>query len=218
MVNVEGKRFVDEGQDFRNYTYAKFGRAILEQPNGIAFQIWDAKVVDRLRSEEYSDDVATKITAHSVEGLAEVLLNHGLRVTHSLVATVHEYNAAVKKFEEAEGRRDFNPTIKDGCATHRDLLLPKSNWALTVDQPPFTAVVVTGGITFTFGGLKINPSTAGVISKQTGIEIPGLFATGEVVGGLFYENYPGGSGLTAGAVFGYAAGRQAGVLARDFRA
>lgn len=74
------------------------------------------------------------------------------------------------------------------------------------------AVKVCCGITFTFGGLAIDPDTAGVISEESGHPIPGLFCTGEMVGGLFYNNYPGGSGLTAGAVFGRKAGATAAKL------
>jgi len=67
-------------------------------------------------------------------------------------------------------------------------------------------------VTFTFGGLAVDSKTAGVISVS-GRVIPGIFAAGEMVGGLFYENYPGGSGLTSGAVFGRKAGTSAARLA-----
>src|SRR5918993_163071 len=81
---------------------------------------------------------------------------------------------------------------------------PKSNWALPLDAPPFFAFAVTCGITFTFGGLHID-SNSQVLNTE-GVPIPGLHAAGELVGGLFYHNYPGGSGLTAGAAFGSRAG------------
>ncbi|MCL0102302.1 FAD-binding protein, partial [Dehalococcoidia bacterium] len=66
---------------------------------------------------------------------------------------------------------------------------------------------VTCGITFTFGGLRIDKD-AQVLSTEERL-IPGLHAAGELVGGLFYHNYPGGSGLMAGAVFGRIAGQKA---------
>ena len=66
---------------------------------------------------------------------------------------------------------------------------------------------MTCGITFTFGGLRINPR-AQVIDTD-GRAIPGLYAAGELVGGLFYFNYPGATGLTSGAVFGRIAGAAA---------
>ncbi len=91
--------------------------------------------------------------------------------------------------------------------TTQGLPLPKSNWAQKLDTPPFSAWPVTGGITFSFGGLKIN-DRAQVIN--TGWEpIPGLYTCGEMVGGLFHSNYPGGSGLMSGAVFGRIAGANA---------
>ncbi|CAG8156785.1 unnamed protein product [Penicillium nalgiovense] len=91
----------------------------------------------------------------------------------------------------------------------KGLAVPKSNWALPIDKPPFLAVKVTAGITFTFGGLAVNPETAAVISETTSDEVPGLYCVGEMLGGIFYDNYPGGSGLTSGAVFGCRAGRAA---------
>jgi tricarballylate dehydrogenase len=89
---------------------------------------------------------------------------------------------------------------------------PKSNWALPIDQGPFTGFVVTCGITFTFGGLRIDEHTA---VQDTGERpIPGLFAAGELVGGIFYGNYLGGAGLMSGAVFGRIAGASAAGYAR----
>src|SRR4029079_1022227 len=85
--------------------------------------------------------------------------------------------------------------------------VPKSNWANTIDEPPFEAYAVTCGITFTFGGLRIN--TESQVISTDGEPIPGLYAAGELVGGIFYFNYPGGSGLTNGAVFGRIAGTSA---------
>ena len=100
----------------------------------------------------------------------------------------------------------FNPTVKDGRRTD-GLPVPKSNWANPLDQPPFEAYRVTCGITFTFGGLRID-EYARVLNRSNN-PIPGLHAAGELVGGLFYFNYPGGTGLTSGAVFGRRGGRAA---------
>lgn len=225
MINIDGKRFVDEGEDFRNYTYAKFGRAILEQPEGCAFQVWDAKVISRLREEEYGDGVVKKAWAQSVEELAGVLAQEewGLKDKGRFTDTLHEFNNAVRAARseataQVKAETPWNPAIKDGYTTqsaHTSLEIPKSNWALTIDDAPLMAVKVACGITFTFGGVAIDPKTAEVISEQTGGSIPGLFCTGEMVGGLFYGNYPGGSGLTAGAVFGIRAGRSAAERAKN---
>lgn len=209
MLNSNGERFVDCGEDFRNYTYAKFGRAILQQPGGYAFQVWDAKTLSSLRQEEYADDVVEKAFGDTLEELAEKLGRKGLKDESRFLETISAYNKAAKDFQKEHPEIQWDPAIKDGLAT-KGLDLPKSNWALTVDEKPFMAVKVACGVTFTFGGVCIDPETAGVISKTSGQAIPGLFCTGEMVGGLFYHNYPGGSGLTAGAVFGRKAGREAG--------
>ncbi|KAH7922025.1 FAD/NAD(P)-binding domain-containing protein [Leucogyrophana mollusca] len=216
MVNVKGERFVDEGEDFRNYTYAKFGRQILLQPDGCAFQVWSAEAIRLLRKEEYGDEIVEKIIASTIEELADKLQEKGLQDKESFLQTVRRYNTAVHHHRAEHPDLVWNPAIKDGLSTQSSkasLALPKSNWALPLDKAPFLAVKVACGITFTFGGLGIDPDTAGVISKQMGKPIKGLFCTGEMIGGLYYGNYPGGSGLTAGTVFGRKAGREAAKLA-----
>ncbi|KAK7690311.1 hypothetical protein QCA50_006968 [Cerrena zonata] len=214
MLNSLGERFVDEGEDFRNYTYAKFGKRILEQPGGYAFQVWDSKVTSWLREEEYGDGIVKKIWADSLDELVVKLEGEGLERKEAFLETLNVYNNAVRSFQAENSDKMWDPAIKDSLSTqsgHHSLPLPKSNWAVTIDQGPFLAVKVACGITFTFGGLAIDPSTAAVLS-ESGEPIPGLFCTGELVGGLFYTNYPGGSGLTAGAVFGRKAGTNAAVL------
>src|SRR5208337_3645782 len=104
----------------------------------------------------------------------------------------------------------FNPNVKDGRAAP-GLEVPRSNWACKIDTPPFEAYAVTCGVTFTFGGLKVTRDTEVVDTAQNAI--PGLFAAGEMIGGIFYFNYPGASGLTSGAVFGRRAGRSAAAYA-----
>jgi succinate dehydrogenase/fumarate reductase flavoprotein subunit len=215
MVNINGERFVDEGQDFRNYTYAKIGRQILLQPEGCAFQVWDAKVTPRLRREEYGDNVVEKITASTIEELADRLINKGLQDEESFLRTIREYNDAVHQHRMEHPDSKWDPATKDGLSTqsaNQSLTVAKSNWALPIENGPFLAVKVACGVTFTFGGLAIDPGTGGVLS-ESGEIIRGLFCTGEMVGDLYYNNYPGGSGLTAGTVFGMKAGRAAARLA-----
>lgn len=212
MVNTKGTRFVDEGEDFRNFTYAKFGRAILQQPGGVAFQIWDSQTIGHLRQEEYGEGIVEKTLADSLEALADKLAGKGLENRGRFLETIREFNEAVRRHRDAHRDVHWDPAMKDGLSTQSpatQLALPKSNWALTLDQPPFLAVKVACGITFTFGGVAIDADSAAVVSESTGKVIRGLFCTGEMVGCLFYGNYPGGSGLTAGAVFGRKAGRGA---------
>ena len=85
--------------------------------------------------------------------------------------------------------------------------MPKSNWANTIDEGPFEAYAVTCGVTFTFGGVRIDPQGRVLSTDYT--PIPGLTAAGEMVGGVFFHNYPGGSGLINGSVFGRVAGASA---------
>ena len=227
MVNRRGERFIDEGSDMRNYTYAVVGRAILDQPGHVAYQIWDARTSGWLRSEEYREEVVDRITAGSLPELAQKLARDddpgaggggGLNDPDRFLRVLTEYNRAVyarQACDEQAGRaasRGWNPSVKDGLSTQSSagrLEIDKTNWALPIDQPPFLAVKVSAGITFTFGGLAVEPATAAVVSSISGARITGLYCVGEMMGGLFYDNYPGGSGLTSGAVFGRRAGRDA---------
>ncbi|HVR32642.1 MAG TPA: FAD-dependent tricarballylate dehydrogenase TcuA [Acidimicrobiia bacterium] len=196
MLNAHGRRFVDEGADFRNYTYAKYGHVILDQPGQFAWQIFDQSVTHLLR-DEYRIRQVTKVTAETLEALVHKL--DGVDADAAL-GTIREFNDSVRTDVA------FDPNVLDG--RRAELVLPKSNWANPLLEPPFEAYQVTCGITFTFGGLKIDPN--GQVTDTEGKTMPGLFACGELVGGLFYFNYPGGSGLTSGSVFGRIAGRSAG--------
>ena len=193
MLNADGNRFVDEGINFRNYTYAQFGAAIMAQPGHFAWQIFDAKVFDLLYGEYHFHD------AHFVEAdTLEALIPKLEGVDHAQAAqTLADYNAAV------DPSVVFDPTILDGKGT-KGLPLAKSNWAQTLDEGPFRAYPVTGGITFTYGGLKVDDT--GAVLDGSNTPISGLYACGELVGGVFFNGYPGGSGLTSGAVFGRRAG------------
>lgn len=154
MVNNAGERFVDEGIDFRNYTYAIFGRAILGQPGGVAFQVWDSRTIPYLRSEEYRDEVVKKITGDTIEELAKNCAKEGLQNQTKFVDTFKTFNEAVYAHMDENPDRKWDPAIQDGMstqATTSKLTLAKSNWALPIDKPPFLAVKVTGGITFSFG-------------------------------------------------------------------
>ena len=196
MVNRNGERFVDEGADFRNYTYARYGHEVLRQPGQVAWQVFDAKCEPLLR-DEYRIRQVSCVSAPTIPALASRM--EGID-TNAFIATVSAFNAAV------QDTNAFDPTVRDGRCTV-GLTPPKSNWAQRLDTPPFSAYQVGCGITFTFGGLHVDASAR--VLAQDGRPIQGLFAAGELVGGLFYFNYPGGSGLTSGAVFGRLAGRHA---------
>ena len=199
MINRKGRRFVDEGEDQNLYTYAKFGRAILAEPGAKGYQLFDSKVL-HLLEPRYS--TSRPIVAAS---LKELLTQLDIDDKEQALRTVEEFNTAQRI------GKTFDPTRKDGYAT-RGLAIDKTNWAVKLDSPPYFAYSVTGGITFTFGGLKIDEN-AQVIGTDWR-PLPGLFTCGEMVGGLFYDNYPAGTGLVSGATFGRIAGRNAAKLAQ----
>jgi tricarballylate dehydrogenase len=192
MINREGVRFVDEAENFWSFTYAKFGGIIINQPGSVAFQIFDQKTL-HLLEKRYS--TSEPIVADTLDALIDKLdCNREIAKR-----TLRDYNAAA-------GHGNFNPGVLDGMHTE-GLPLPKSHWAQKIDKGPFVCYPVTGGITFTFGGLKITPQ-AQVL--DTGWRpIPGLYCCGEMVGNIFHFNYPGGTGLVSGAVFGRIAGASA---------
>jgi tricarballylate dehydrogenase len=197
MVNADGRRFVDEGADLRNKTYAKYGRIVLDQPGQFAWQVFDAKTSGLLLPDFYRHRRVTRVTANTLEELTAKL--DGVDAAQCL-RTIEEYNQAPRTGAE------FNPAVKDGLAAS-SLDIPKSNWALTIDEPPFEAFAVTCGITFTFGGVKINDDAQ--VLDQEDKPIGGLYAAGEMAAGLFFHNYPGGTGLTWGALLGRRAGAHA---------
>jgi tricarballylate dehydrogenase len=196
VVNRDGQRFFDEGSNFRNYTYSKMGAAILKQPGGTGWQVFDAQSTAIL-PDEYRVPRAARFEADTLEALAAKLDGFD---SEAFLRTVAEFNAAV---DEA---LPFNPAVLDGRST-RGLAIDKTNWARALREPPFVAYQVTCGITLTYGGLAIDEQAR--VENEEGEAIAGLYAAGELVGGLYYDRYPGGAGLTSGAVFGRIAGENA---------
>lgn len=204
-VNVHGRRFIDEASDFGAYTYARYGREILRQDQQRAWQLFDAQCEPQLMDEyRVKNPEAARIRADTLEQLAGKLADRGV-AAEQLMATVAEFNAAVT--DDAE----FNPYVKDGRRT-RGLEFDKSNWSRPLTEGPFEAYEVTCGITFTFGGLRVNENAE--VLDYDGSTIGGLYACGEIVGGLYYFNYASGTGLTSGAVLGRRAGAHAAGSAR----
>jgi tricarballylate dehydrogenase len=197
MVNVNGQRFVDEGADVRALTYAKLGRVVLAQPGQMAWQVYDGKTTPLLH-EEYRHRRSARLRADTLEDLAGKM--EGIDQA-AFLRTVAEFNAAVCRDVPFD-----SSGAKDGRGT-QGLAIPKSNWAEIIDTPPFEAYGVTCGVTFTFGGLRVAEDCA--VVDLDGELMLGLFAAGEIVGGLFYFNYPGGAGLMSAAVFGRIAGAAA---------
>src|SRR5262249_7884084 len=161
--NARGERFVDEGADVRAVTYAKLGRVILAQPGQIAWQVFDGKVAHLLH-EEYRNRRSARVRADTLAALVDKM--EGIDKP-ALLRTIAEFNAAVRE------DIPFDPSgKKDGRCTV-GLTIPKSNWAETIDTPPFEAYGVTCGVTFTFGGIRVAANCA--VIDVDGAPIPGLF-------------------------------------------
>ena len=202
VVNTLGERFVDEGENFRNYTYSRMGAAILKQPNARGWQIFDATGA-ALLPDEYRIRQATRYQSDTLEGLVNQF--EGVDCER-LLQTLQEFNAAVDRDVP------FNPAELDGRRT-QGLAIDKTNWALPLEKGPFVAYEVSCGITCTYAGLAITPKAE--VLDEEGFPMPGLYAAGEMVGGLYFTKYPGGAGLTSGSVFGRIAGQEAAQQARS---
>ncbi len=179
-VNLLGERLMDEGEDEMNFTHAEVGKKLLNQPKVLGFQIFDAKTI-ALLEPRYA--TATPFEAETIEELAAKC---GIRVDH-LVTTVSDFNAACSPGE-------FDPFRKDGLAAKPAGQPPKSNWALPLETSPFRAYKVTCGITFAFAGLGID-SKARVLAVS-GEPMAGLYACGEIAGGVIAHNLQEGLGLS----------------------
>src|SRR5690606_10724684 len=189
FVDRDGKRFIDEGEDFRDHTYVKFSKRIIETaPGGTAWCLFDQQAYQREEFARAWRPVGPPYEAATLKDLAGLLEVPA----ENLMDTVANFNAAVQP-------GDYDLDRLDGKRT-AGIQPAKSNWALPLEEPPYIAIPVTGGITFTFGGLKCD-TTARVIDTR-GHVMPGLYAAGEPMGEIFYNNYPGASSVIRGAVFG----------------
>ena len=200
IVDSQGRRFLDEGEDWRDNTYVKFSKAIVEHGDGLAFCVFDQQAYNRPEFQRAWYPVGPPIIANTIEDLAAAL---ELPV-EAFASTVRDFNAAVQP-------GDYDLDRLDGKRA-AGITPPKSNWSLPITQPPFVAVPVTGGITFTFGGLKVDTSAR--VIDTAGRVIDGLYAAGEPIGELYYYNYPGATSCLRGCVFGRIAGRHAAAQAR----
>lgn len=191
ILNVNGERFVDEGEDARAHTYAKFGRRIFQEPKHRGYIVLDTDKQELARATGPTDPYESNTLE---ELFAKVDIDREVALE-----TVREYNEACDPDE-------FDPHVLDGNDA-TEIKPEKSNWATPIDDPPFYAYPVTGGITFAFGGVLINDDAEVLDSRER--VIPGLYAAGNSTGRLFYNNYPGGTGLMNAAVYGKIAAESA---------
>ena len=196
VVNADGRRFGDEGEDFWPKRYAVWGSMVARQPRQTAFVIVDAKAAGAFMPSVYPPIVADSIDALA----AELQLP-----ADALQATLASFNQAVQP-----GTVDY--AALDGCRTV-GLTPEKTNWAQRIDTPPYWAYPLRPGITFTYLGVRVDVQAR--VLMQQGQPARNLFAAGEVMAGnILRRGYLAGFGMTIGTVFGRIAGRGASALAR----
>jgi tricarballylate dehydrogenase len=192
VVNRLGRRFYDEGEEIWPKRYAIWGTLIASQPDQMAYCIVDSKTIRRFLPPAFKP-----YQADSIEGLA-TLLSLDPKV---LLQTVTEYNCATA------GNTDLRPDSRDGSRTN-GITPPKSNWAVSIDRPPYYGFPLRPGITFTYMGVAIDET--GRVLDQAGKAFDNLYAAGEIVSGnILTKGYLAGFGMTIGSVFGELAGRMA---------
>jgi tricarballylate dehydrogenase len=199
VVNVNGRRFIDEGEDQRSFTYARFGQHVVPQPQRLAFQLFDSRVHEVIGAHsDYRG--APSVQGDTLEEIADELAID----PDALARTVKDFNEASKPGGFLKPHEYLG-----GWENRRALGIspPKSNCAFPLDTPPFYAYPICCGITFTFGGLKVNQHAQVLDTLDNPIQ--GLYAAGEIVGGLFYNNYPGATGQLTGVVYARIAGANA---------
>ena len=202
VLNVNGERFLNEGEDNVDLTYSRFGKHLLTQPQRMGFQLFDAKGYGTItQGGIFHDYVHVPYTkAETIEELAQKLgMDPG-----KLAKTVNDHNAAIKPGGVTHWYKIANMPQDQ----HTEGITPeKSSCALPLDQPPYYAYAIHCGITFTYGGIKVNRRAQ--VLDTSDKPIPGLYAAGEIIGGLFFNNYPGATGQLTGAVFAHIAGTNA---------
>ena len=197
VVNKQGQRFYDEGEDVWPKRYAIWGRLVAQQPDQVAFSIIDS------RSERlFMPSVFPAIKAATVGELAGKL---GLDPP-TLEATVERFNAACQA-------GTFDSSRLDGVHTE-GLDPPKTNWARAIQEPPFIGYPLRPGITFTYLGVKVNEKAQ--VIMENGKPAGNLFASGEIMAGsILGKGYLAGFGMAIGTVFGRIAGQEAARRARN---
>lgn len=182
LVSAEGKRFVNE-LDARD----KVTAAINALPEKAAYLVFDSGVKSRVKAIDQYEQMGFVVQGDSAEALADAT---GLPA-EPLKATLDAWNKAVS------GKKD----AAFGRTTGMDNDLSAA---------PYYAIKIAPGIHYTMGGVKINTNTE-VLNKE-GNAIPGLFAAGEVTGGLHGQNRIGGNSVAETIIFG----RQAGIKSAEY--
>ncbi|SHH30220.1 FAD-dependent tricarballylate dehydrogenase TcuA [Marivita hallyeonensis] len=190
VVNKDGERFYDEGEDVWPKRYAIWGRLVAAQPDQVAYSIIDSKSINNFMPSVFPPE-----TADTLDGLAQKLGLPGTKLRETVTA-----------FNEACQNGTFMPTELDGLSTN-GLTPEKTNWARPIDTPPYYGYSLRPGVTFTYLGLKVDDTAR--VSGPTG-RFANIWAAGEIMAGsILGEGYLAGFGMTIGTVFGRIAGQEA---------
>ena len=191
VVNVNGERFYDEGEDFWPKRYAIWGRLVAAQPEQLAHVI-----IDNQAKGMFMPPVFPPETADTIGELAS-----------KIGVDAETLNTTVKRYNDAVRSGTFNHAELDDCQTE-GLLVNKTHWARRIDQPPFKAYSLRPGITFTYLGVGVNERAQMLMAD--GKPSANIFAAGEIMAGnVLGEGYLAGIGMTIGSVFGRIAGKEA---------
>jgi tricarballylate dehydrogenase len=188
LVNKLGARFVNEAPGMVDAWYDPITRTIAEQPDGIAWVIFDAQVEEIPRWRTGIRSEVPPYEAPTLEALVKMLGLPG-----AALEAIAAFNRACPP---AAG--EFKPFELDGRAA-RGLAPEKSHWCRPIERAPFRAFPIISANCFTFGGLKVN--THAQVLDNDGKVMPGLYAAGETVG-LYHQVYTGATSVLCGAVFG----------------
>ena len=196
-VDRTGRRFCDEGAGLVHETWEHFARTIhFNAPGSEVYAILDSRLYDIANWQRAIRSEQPPIEAPTIQALATKI---GVPVV-TLAQTVAAYNAACR----GDPTR-FDATITDGLAADPSLVPPKSNWARSIEMPPFLAWPLIGAIAYTFGGLATD-TDARVLGASG--PISGLYAAGEITG-HFHGTAPNAVAVLRAAVYGRIAGRSA---------
>ncbi len=197
VVDRDGNRFFDEGSGLVHETWEHFARDIhFGRPGREVYAILDRRLRD---IENYGRAIRSEVPPIEAPTLGQLATKLGIAPA-ALARTVAAYNAACPP-----DCSRFDATDKDGLAAGGSLSPPKSNWARTIEQPPYLAYPLIGAIAYTFGGVATD-TQARVLGEHG--PIPGLFAAGEITG-HFHGTAPNAVAVLRAAVFGRIAGRVA---------
>jgi len=193
VVDRDGQRFHDEGEDARKTHFARWGARIAECPGQIAYLILDA--------EGFARALPTVLPPIRADNMADLATKLGIDPM-ALQTTVRHFNAATNA-----GDAPLNERATTG------LTPPKSRAAIALAEPPFAAYPLRPGVTFTHFGVAVDDHLR--VVQNDGTLVRNVFAAGMIMAAnVLGDGYLAGLGVALSTVFGRLAGEQAARQAR----